>query len=180
MKGSSPLTRGKPTTRCARRGTGGLIPAHAGKTWPPRPRVPSWWAHPRSRGENRAQRTKLLDATGSSPLTRGKPELARPTHTDQGLIPAHAGKTMTRLAICVRRRAHPRSRGENTGCSGCFIARVGSSPLTRGKLPRGGTGRRVRGLIPAHAGKTTRKPPPTLKPGAHPRSRGENLQANTP
>ena len=30
--GSSPLTRGKPITRCARRGMGGLIPAHAGKT----------------------------------------------------------------------------------------------------------------------------------------------------
>ena len=30
--GSSPLTRGKPCMRAARRGTRGLIPAHAGKT----------------------------------------------------------------------------------------------------------------------------------------------------
>ena len=31
-----------------------------------------------------------------------------------------------------------------------------------------------RGLIPAHAGKTTRKPPMSWPPTAHPRSRGEN------
>ena len=50
--GSSPLTRGKPHRSRSRRGCGGLIPAHAGKT------VFRWCAprgagaHPRSRGEN--------------------------------------------------------------------------------------------------------------------------------
>ena len=53
---------------------------------------------------------------------------------------------------------------------------LGSSPLTRGKR---GVGQRYsshRRLIPAHAGKT---PSPRLRrerPGAHPRSRGENYR----
>ena len=32
------------------------------------------------------------------------------------------------------------------------------------------------GLIPAHAGKTARRRPPTSQARAHPRSRGENAQ----
>ena len=91
-----------------------------------------------------------------------------------GLIPAHAGKTRSDHGRRNRSRAHPRSRGENI--SGLFIdaAAKGSSPLTRGK-PRGGDrGQHGRGLIPAHAGKTS---PPARRGqavAAHPRSRGEN------
>ena len=50
----------------------------------------------------------------------------------------------------------------------------GSSPLTRGK--RGGRrkGRNVRGLIPAHAGKTASPRRGDRPRAAHPRSRGEN------
>ena len=55
----------------------------------------------------------------------------------------------------------------------------GSSPLTRGKrrarLPKG---RRVR-LIPAHAGKTPRRPPIRMSSPAHPRSRGENQRRSS-
>ena len=111
---------------------------------------------------------------GSSPLTRGKPDLFRSRSARDGLIPAHAGKTD---AGCNRHRdagAHPRSRGENEimtkRCSVC----QGSSPLTRGKrLPA--FARFVRpGLIPAHAGKTRSCPQAWRWSGAHPRSRGEN------
>ena len=52
--GSSPLTRGKPGTGSTARRTGGLIPAHAGKTVPGVRRLIVRRAHPRSRGENRA------------------------------------------------------------------------------------------------------------------------------
>ena len=52
---------------------------------------------------------------------------------------------------------------------------TGSSPLTRGKLPVGGCRGVQGGLIPAHAGKTARTGHRTPTPGAHPRSRGENL-----
>ena len=53
----------------------------------------------------------------------------------------------------------------------------GSSPLTRGKHRLSSSRPGMRGLIPAHAGKTRlwcASPPPHL---AHPRSRGENGKA---
>ena len=50
----------------------------------------------------------------------------------------------------------------------------GSSPLTRGKQAEGHASVTVRGLIPAHAGKTTPTPGSPCRRGAHPRSRGEN------
>ena len=76
----------------------------------------------------------------------------------------------------------------------CVVSYLGSSPLTRGKPIEAHEVTRLRGLIPAHAGKTNRVP---CKPGdaglipahagkttgqtavrggdwAHPRSRGEN------
>ena len=51
---------------------------------------------------------------------------------------------------------------------------LGSSPLTRGKLPRGTAGRTRHGLIPAHAGKTSHTRFAHPMSPAHPRSRGEN------
>ena len=96
------------------------------------------------------------------------------------LIPAHAGKTKLSKFELSLPKAHPRSRGENYLCAALPAALRGSSPLTRGKLSSiGGCIRRV-GLIPAHAGKTspTRQQPAT--PGAHPRSRGENLEIANP
>ena len=51
----------------------------------------------------------------------------------------------------------------------------GSSPLTRGKHSETGGWPRRRGLIPAHAGKTSSPRVNTPQIKAHPRSRGENL-----
>ena len=94
-----------------------------------------------------------------------------------GLIPAHAGKTRTLAANCGETAAHPRSRGENHFESLASLFVSGSSPLTRGK--RVGSLREVDEfrLIPAHAGKTTRRHHHRNHPEAHPRSRGENLRA---
>ena len=50
-------------------------------------------AHPRSRGENSAIMPVSVPRLGSSPLTRGKPERGRHNAAQEGLIPAHAGKT---------------------------------------------------------------------------------------
>ena len=50
----------------------------------------------------------------------------------------------------------------------------GSSPLTRGKLNKLFELGEIRGLIPAHAGKTGRWRLRWMSRGAHPRSRGEN------
>ena len=51
-KGSSPLTRGKPVHVADVLHEGGLIPAHAGKTWCASTYSTVVRAHPRSRGEN--------------------------------------------------------------------------------------------------------------------------------
>ena len=173
--GSSPLTRGKrpgcARSRMARR----LIPAHAGKTKSTRLPASTPPAHPRSRGENHNRPRSQFMHSGSSPLTRGKRVHRRHTPPDRRLIPAHAGKTRHFAGGGACHAAHPRSRGENTCQAGLPQNSRGSSPLTRGKLHARDQGPCHPGLIPAHAGKTPRRPPTRPPPAAHPRSRGENL-----
>ena len=112
---------------------------------------------------------------GSSPLTRGKPRIARCAPLGWRLIPAHAGKTHQPTPGVSKNTAHPRSRGENS----CRVEGItdtgGSSPLTRGKLDRSGAHLGSHRLIPAHAGKTLRAGRKPRGHRAHPRSRGENL-----
>ena len=71
------------------------------------------WAHPRSRGENPGYTPGRDIYHGSSPLTRGKRNPSSPAADTDGLIPAHAGKTLFDKTHVTSRRAHPRSRGEN-------------------------------------------------------------------
>ena len=73
-----------------------------------------------------------------------------------------------------RTAAHPRSRGENVSIARSKSSRMGSSPLTRGKLRSNLGIRGASGLIPAHAGKTSHVDGAHQNGGAHPRSRGEN------
>ena len=75
--------------RLARR----LIPAHAGKTKSVIMTGIARAAHPRSRGENPPAQAGPQRVGGSSPLTRGKPQILRLVYDRLGLIPAHAGKT---------------------------------------------------------------------------------------
>ena len=112
---------------------------------------------------------------GSSPLTRGKRPCAPYSHLLERLIPAHAGKTVSRERTCSPHRAHPRSRGENLRSGESGRLRRGSSPLTRGKPPCACRVGVHAGLIPAHAGKTVVGCVAAAFGGAHPRSRGENL-----
>ena len=113
---------------------------------------------------------------GSSPLTRGKRGLHRPGPARAGLIPAHAGKTSGAVPRLAPTRAHPRSRGENSRKASWVLIEAGSSPLTRGKHAVSAPVLQVRGLIPAHAGKTLPDAACTSGQWAHPRSRGENVR----
>ena len=153
-QGSSPLTRGKqpsPPSPCT---ATRLIPAHAGKTVSSALHSPASTAHPRSRGENRVIGSPLARLDGSSPLTRGKPSTPVGQAFAPRLIPAHAGKTRPTPSTRRRRRAHPRSRGENYFVPSSGSLKRSSSPLTRGK-PCMAERRYLRSrLIPAHAGKT--------------------------
>ena len=131
--GSSPLTRGKPHFVDLDHEREGLIPAHAGKTRLHYASRAMYRAHPRSRGENSNSGCNTVDQKGSSPLTRGKREPGAPLARSEGLIPAHAGKTVCVCRTASRRTAHPRSRGENASQVRRWLEAKGSSPLTRGK-----------------------------------------------
>ena len=114
---------------------------------------------------------------GSSPLTRGKPRYVCGTCRSAGLIPAHAGKTPSKPRAISQPGAHPRSRGENVDDKAVYANDRGSSPLTRGKQGYPHTPSTLKGLIPAHAGKTSALVSVDIGVGAHPRSRGENFSA---
>ena len=174
LRGSSPLTRGKPMSSLRWRRPCGLIPAHAGKTSRAGICSATWEAHPRSRGENHVLDVGGREDSGSSPLTRGKPCTRRRRAGRQRLIPAHAGKTAAQLSSTAESWAHPRSRGENRFSPPDWPDVSGSSPLTRGKQGRIQVPGRIRGLIPAHAGKTGSIAADCAARRAHPRSRGEN------
>ena len=136
-------------------------------------------AHPRSRGENDSLPGCTTGWEGSSPLTRGKQYLRPHRGSRNGLIPAHAGKTLCKISRAACTGAHPRSRGENVHTLVAIAHIPGSSPLTRGKL-RGTRPRNSdRGLIPAHAGKTEDLAGHVAPAWAHPRSRGENHISST-
>ena len=112
---------------------GGLIPAHAGKTRGVGEHDRERRAHPRSRGENALIAFATSSFVGSSPLTRGKRHEQVEKRVQNGLIPAHAGKTSQAVWISAGQGAHPRSRGENEHCFLHVPSQEGSSPLTRGK-----------------------------------------------
>ena len=131
--GSSPPTRGKPGSWPRARGQRGLIPAHAGKTHPRCEESSGPRTHPHSSEENRWRRALPRRTGGSSPLTQGNPQVSVEGTVEEGLIPAHAGKTLHNPAHRSASTAHPRSRGENRALTRLFVKDGGSSPLTRGK-----------------------------------------------
>ena len=108
------------------------------------------------------------------PAWAGKLDAAHRQLGGDGPIPTHAGKTAVVPIRRCGRRAHPRSRGENTMVRTEASAEFGSSPLTRGKRRHMPAPIRHRGLIPAHAGKTVQAATSEQIDAAHPRSRGEN------
>ena len=91
--GSSPLTRGKHDEVNRACGGARLIPAHAGKTEWKHMTCGLSVAHPRSRGENARLILRVLEGSGSSPLTRGNPSVSTCPAACPWLIPAHAGIT---------------------------------------------------------------------------------------
>ena len=132
----------------------GITPAHAGKTRQRLYRHLSDRDHPRACGENRQSCGLLTFVPGSPPRMRGKPG---ETMSDVGtwrITPAHAGKTVLRCTVRLRKRDHPRACGENVS----FLT------VNDG----------VQGITPAHAGKTLPRRDFLRTLGDHPRACGEN------
>ena len=172
--GSSPLTRGKRGVLLRALIGPGIIPAHAGKTLADTNHQHTPGDHPRSRGENGRRLSRSHCDAGSSPLTRGKRARVQTGVFVPGIIPAHAGKSQGGPSAFRGIKDHPRSRGENATQCAHTRRPSGSSPLTRGKLRKEPTNDRTRGIIPAHAGKTSGPSYRVIRPWDHPRSRGEN------
>ena len=126
-------------------------------------------------GENTGARRRPPIRRGSSPRGRGKRRALRKLEAMGRLIPAWAGKTLTRHRERQSFRAHPRVGGENRMSRVTSLAAPGSSPRGRGKRERCHRSETSVGLIPAWAGKTSEAIRRSCLIWAHPRVGGENL-----
>ena len=111
--GSSPRGRGKPVSLHLEEGTGGLIPAWAGKTCCCVCALFAHRAHPRVGGENSPPTPARRRFSGSSPRGRGKLVILPFLIVSHRLIPAWAGKTYSLPIRLDKVAAHPRVGGEN-------------------------------------------------------------------
>ena len=136
----------------------GIIPAHAGLTAAARRQDNTVWDHPRACGAH--ERKALADKIepGSSPRMRGSPPSWTSRRPGSGIIPAHAGLTVSLAATGVPNRDHPRACGAHQILGKQYRMSLGSSPRMRGsqvsmlaKMP-------TSGIIPAHAGLTLKNP----------------------
>ena len=175
LAGSSPLVRvqrsGVRLHALALR----IIPARAGPTKSPSPRILSVTDHPRSCGANSYFFQSTKADSGSSPLVRGQLHGLVGVVAHGRIIPARAGPTSTRGVPSTSTSDHPRSCGANWTAAESNGFPVGSSPLVRGQrnpqlgLHAGGR------IIPARAGPTNIDPKEHPAPTDHPRSCGANV-----
>ena len=113
------------------------------------------------------------------PVPHGSSPRARGTHRDQRakelvprFIPACAGNTGIARAATDRRTVHPRVRGEHRRAYQRAVVVAGSSPRARGTRDHKLSSRRWHRFIPACAGNTTRRTPPTRRRAVHPACAG--------
>ena len=174
-RGSSPHSRGGRLQVMPVQPEAGLIPAFAGSTVCCRQRSIRRGAHPRIRGEDWSNPGELVLTPGSSPHSRGGPGAWICGLVCPGLIPAFAGRTFTGGAYRPLRRAHPRIRGEDSFIVLPVVVVLGSSPHSRGGRDVDRFMATTFGLIPAFAGRTAGGMRISIRTGAHPRIRGEDL-----
>ena len=172
--GSPPRMRGKRQIRPDGTKIGGITPAHAGKTGQRRRRGYRLWDHPRACGENKAFGSVKPKSRGSPPRMRGKRVFEFVLCDGQGITPAHAGKTADALRSRRRTRDHPRACGENPLKSVRSFSKAGSPPRMRGKPVSSVPKNHVKGITPAHAGKTQVRFLLRSSFRDHPRACGEN------
>ena len=172
LAGSSPLARGRPLPCIMRSWYTRLIPAGAGQTSSDSSTTPSPAAHPRWRGADCGERDVRQRGQGSSPLARGRQNLAIDRRGRRRLIPAGAGQTRSSPARPLARQAHPRWRGADTIAGVAPGSYSGSSPLARGRLQTRFCHCGKPGLIPAGAGQTVLDNVERGGEPAHPRWRG--------
>ena len=112
---------------------------------------------------------------GPSPRARGAHRVAALDPVEKGTIPACAGSTSQGSDGLVRRRDHPRVRGEHMMDMDQLLSARGPSPRARGALILATATVGVAGTIPACAGSTTRRDLSSSASRDHPRVRGEHM-----
>ena len=151
-----------------------IIPAHAGNTW----NAPTCWAnkrdHPRTCGEHLIDSARRGLWSGSSPHMRGTQQRALADVNAIGIIPAHAGNTHPPTPYNTSGRDHPRTCGEHILLTNVLTGAWGSSPRMRGTRELGGPAAPGLGIIPAHAGNTSRFSKSSAAAWDHPRACGEH------
>ena len=153
-EGSPPRVRGKPNRSGRKSARRGITPACAGKT------------------NYRMEVSKCY--LGSPPRVRGKQSESSVESSAPGITPACAGKTCRNGFLVCLDWDHPRACGENAAEMLSGSRFEGSPPRMRGKPDLGYFFRRVKGITPAHAGKTRRVARKEMPERDHPRACGEN------
>ena len=154
--------------------SGRIIPAYAGSTLRPDPEAREVADHPRIRGEHRGSGYGAVERPGSSPHTRGAPEISAHRPHAARIIPAYAGSTVWSGAPGHLSADHPRIRGEHEHLPAPGQPAVGSSPHTRGAPVGVSRGTARAGIIPAYAGSTSTGSCRHSRKPDHPRIRGEH------
>ncbi len=175
--GSSPRLRGRGCPGAWPPAIPRVIPAPAGKS------VSVWWwcrttaGHPRACGEERSRADSLAYSDGSSPRLRGREVLIPHERVLFGVIPAPAGKRRPAAWRPRRPRGHPRACGEEPRGASWSRPCRGSSPRLRGRAQRHLRERRLEGVIPAPAGKSSARSTWDSRTTGHPRACGEEPRA---
>ncbi len=152
----------------------GIIPAHAGNTFVSSLLYSSTRDHPRACGEHYICEPRAYCRRGSSPRMRGTQAPRHCQGLRPGIIPAHAGNTVSAISSLPPNRDHPRACGEHYGRYSLPTASVGSSPRMRGTLSVYRGRARWCGIIPAHAGNTACRAGVAVQFRDHPRACGEH------
>ena len=175
LSGSSPRMRGTRRRAELMRGGYGIIPAHAGNTCCLHAQSSTHRDHPRACGEHITRTFPAHYGRGSSPRMRGTRIMALSGTITGGIIPAHAGNTCLEAPSHFRQEDHPRACGEHGALHCPAPPRPGSSPRMRGTLPFADRDVDCLGIIPAHAGNTSRLREFRRTRRDHPRACGEHF-----
>ena len=154
--GSSPRMRGILNKELGILEVTEIIPAHAGNTPCHRSSLQPAQDHPRACGEYGMYCAENILVPGSSPRMRGIPADNALQCPQVGIIPAHAGNTGKRNGYFYGSEDHPRACGEYVYQSLADCSYTGSSPRMRGIRGLWQKYDRLVGIIPAHAGNTSR------------------------
>ena len=88
--------------------------------------------HPRACGEHTMSDRNSQPSLGSSPRMRGTHTFVQINKVTEGIIPAHAGNTITASWHSSPTWDHPRACGEHSAFAFCSALLAGSSPRMRG------------------------------------------------